>query len=161
MRLIDYFDRGADQYPERPCLVDGNQNWTYSEIRGLSNQIAVGLIGAGLGVESRVAVYSPNQAMAYAAILGLTRAGCTWVTVNARNAIEENTYILGNTETEWLFYHSSFEDYVDKIRADCPKIKNYICLDKAGGHGKFLNNRAIPTDSHSILYILFLPFLQI
>jgi acyl-CoA synthetase (AMP-forming)/AMP-acid ligase II len=100
VRLIDYFDRGAERYPDRACLVDGNRNWSYAETRELSNRIAAGLLASGLGHESRVAVYSPNQAMAYAAILGLTRAGCTWVTVNARNAIEENAYILDNTETE-------------------------------------------------------------
>ncbi|NQV21711.1 MAG: AMP-binding protein, partial [Rhodospirillales bacterium] len=144
MRLIDYFDRGADQYPDRACLVDGNQNWAYAEIRELSNRIAVGLLDTGLGHESRVAVYSPNQAMAYACILGLTRAGCTWVTVNARNAIDENTYILDNTETEWLFYHSSFEGFIDKVRADCPKIKNYVCLDKPGGYGPLLDDWMAP-----------------
>ena len=31
MRLIDYFDRGADLYPERHCLHDGTRGWTYRE----------------------------------------------------------------------------------------------------------------------------------
>lgn len=144
MRLIDYFDRGAERFPERACLVDGNQSWTYSEIGGLSQQVALGLLAAGLGDESRVAIYSPNHAMAYACILGVTRAGCTWVTVNARNAIDENTYILGNTETEWLFYHSDFEGYIDQIRQDCPGIKNYVCLDKPGGYGRILDDWMAP-----------------
>ena len=34
MRLIDYFDRGADLFPERHCLHDGTQGWTYREVRG-------------------------------------------------------------------------------------------------------------------------------
>jgi len=147
MRLIDYFDRGALRFADRACLVDGNQSWTYSEIAGLSQRVARGLLDAGLGHESRVAIYSPNHAMAYACILGVTRAGCTWVTVNARNAIEENTYILGNTETEWLFYHSEFEDYVDNIREDCPAIKNYVCLDKPGGYGQLLDEWMPAADS--------------
>jgi hypothetical protein len=29
MRLIDYFDRGADLYPDRHCLHDGMRGWTY------------------------------------------------------------------------------------------------------------------------------------
>ena len=31
MRLIDYFDRGADLYPERHCLHDGTRGWTYAQ----------------------------------------------------------------------------------------------------------------------------------
>ena len=29
MRLIDYFDRGADLFPQRDCLHDGTRGWTY------------------------------------------------------------------------------------------------------------------------------------
>jgi hypothetical protein len=29
MRLIDYFDRGADLYPDRHCRHDGAQGWTW------------------------------------------------------------------------------------------------------------------------------------
>ena len=70
----------------------------------------------------------------------MTRAGCTWVTVNARNSIEDNTSILSDTETEWLFYHSEFEEHIDKIREDCPGIKNYVCLDNSKGYGQVLED---------------------
>jgi len=49
MRLIDYFDRGADRYPERDCLHDGTRGWIYAEVRDLSHRIATGLIASPLG----------------------------------------------------------------------------------------------------------------
>ena len=67
--------------------------------------------------------------MAYAALLGIQRAGLIWAPVNARNAIEENLYILDNTDVAFLFYHSSFEHYLPRIREACPKIKTFLCLD--------------------------------
>jgi acyl-CoA synthetase (AMP-forming)/AMP-acid ligase II len=67
--------------------------------------------------------------MAYAALLGIQRAGLIWAPVNARNAIEENLFILDNTDVAFLFYHSSFESYLPRIRRACPKIVNFICLD--------------------------------
>ena len=94
MRLIDYFDRGADLYPQRDCLHDGTRGWTYAEVHGTTHQVASGLLAAGLKHGDKVAVYSPNHAMAYAALLGIQRAGLIWAPVNARNAIEENLYIL-------------------------------------------------------------------
>jgi hypothetical protein len=37
MRLIDYFARGADLFPDRHCLQDGTRRWTY---RGQSPRVA-------------------------------------------------------------------------------------------------------------------------
>ncbi|SKA33400.1 Acyl-CoA synthetase (AMP-forming)/AMP-acid ligase II [Enhydrobacter aerosaccus] len=129
MRLIDYFDRGADLFPERHCLHDGTQGWTYREVRETTHRVANGLLKTGLPLGAKAAVYSPNHAMAYAALLGIVRAGLIWAPVNARNALEENLFILDNTDVEFLFYHSSFADYVARIREACPKIKTFLCLD--------------------------------
>ena len=129
MRLIDYFDRGADLFPERHCLHDGTHGWTYAEVRETTHRIANGLLKAGLAAGAKAAVYSPNHAMAYAALMGIVRAGLVWAPVNARNAIEENLFILDNTDVEVLFYHSSFEGYVSRIREACPRIGTFICID--------------------------------
>ncbi len=135
MRLIDYFDRGADLHPQRDCLHDGTRGWTYSDVRGTTHRVANGLLAADLGNGDKVAVYSPNHAMAYAALLGIQRAGLIWAPVNARNAIEENLFILDNTDVAFLFYHSSFESYLPRIRETCPKIKTFMCLDAPAFEG--------------------------
>ncbi|UYN94348.1 MAG: AMP-binding protein [Enhydrobacter sp.] len=132
MRLIDYFDRGADLHPDRHCLHDGTRGWTYRDVRETTHRIANGLLAGGLRPGAKVAVYSPNHAMAYAALLGIQRAGLIWAPVNARNALDENLYILDNTDVECLFYHSSFEGYLPRIREGCPKIATFICLDSSG-----------------------------
>ncbi len=129
MRLIDYFDRGADLHAARDCLHDGTRGWTYADVRATTHRIANGLLAAGLKGGDKVAVYSPNHAMAYAALLGIQRAGLIWAPVNARNAIEENLFILDNTDVVFLFYHSSFETYLPRIRQACPGIANFVCLD--------------------------------
>ena len=43
MRLIDYFDRGADLYPERHCLHDGVRGWSYADVRATTHRVALGL----------------------------------------------------------------------------------------------------------------------
>lgn len=43
MRLIDYFDRGADLFPERHCLHDGTQGWTYREVRTWKSRSGFGV----------------------------------------------------------------------------------------------------------------------
>lgn len=129
MRLTDYFDRGADLFPGHDCLHDGTRGWTYADVRATTHRIANGLLAAGLKGGDKVAVYSPNHAMAYAALLGIQRAGLIWAPVNARNALEENLFILDSTDVAFLFYHSSFASYLPRIRQACPKIANFVCLD--------------------------------
>ena len=131
MRLIDYFDRGADLFPQRDCLHDGTRGWTYADVREVTHRVANGLLKTGLARGTKAAVYSPNHAMAYAALMGIARAGLTWAPVNARNAIEENLFILDNTDVEFLFYHSSFTGYLARIREACPKIKTFVRIDDA------------------------------
>jgi acyl-CoA synthetase (AMP-forming)/AMP-acid ligase II len=157
MRLIDYFDRGADLYPARDCLHDGTRGWTYAEVRGVTHRVANGLLAQGLATGDKVAVYSPNHAMAYAALLGIQRAGLIWAPVNARNAIEENLYILDNADVAFLFYHSSFAQYLPRIREGCPKIETFICIDAPefgawlGKQGDTAPDLADATDEVAIL----------
>ena len=92
MRLIDYFDRGADLYPDRACLHDGTRGWTYRDVRAQTHRVANGLLAAGLTRGAKAAVYSPNHAAAYACLMGIVRAGVTWAPVNARNALEAVSY---------------------------------------------------------------------
>jgi hypothetical protein len=48
MRLIDYFDRGADLFSDRHCLHDGTRGWTCEDVRAQSHRVANGLLAAGL-----------------------------------------------------------------------------------------------------------------
>ena len=49
MRLIDYFDRGADLFPDRYCLHDGTRGWTIIDNRG--NRVTVSLSDMQTGLQ--------------------------------------------------------------------------------------------------------------
>lgn len=57
MRMIDLFDQGARQFPDRDCLSDGQNGWTYATVRELTQRIAAGLRGEGIGTGARIAVW--------------------------------------------------------------------------------------------------------
>lgn len=133
MRVIDYFDRGATEYPDNICMAQDGETWTYAEVQVLTQRVSQALRNAGHGARARVAIYSPNNALAYACTLAIGRHNGIWVPINARNAIDENIYILGNNQAEVLIIHSKFADYVDQIRAEVPSIRTIVCVDKALG----------------------------
>ena len=140
MRLCDMLDRGAELYPNHPCLSDGTTDWSYAEVRRLSHKVGLALLSSGLQNGDKVAVYSPNHALAYAAIMGASRIGGAWVLLNARNAVDEIIYVLNNTKTDCLFYHSSLSENVARIRQEVPDLRLTICIDQADDGASFVED---------------------
>jgi acyl-CoA synthetase (AMP-forming)/AMP-acid ligase II len=130
VRVIDFFDKGVEVDPERPFLIDDHDRRTYRETQATSHRIANALRGAGIGPGTKIAVLSGNAARAFECVIGLLRAGCVWVPINARNTLEESVYALGNTDTEVLFYSRAFRDTVRPLLAACPQIKLAVCIEE-------------------------------
>jgi acyl-CoA synthetase (AMP-forming)/AMP-acid ligase II len=138
MRAIDFFDRGVALNPERACLKDASVTRSYREVQARSCRIANALRREGLKPEDKAAVYSPNSAVAFECVLGILRAAAAWVPINARNVVAENAFILDHCDVEALFYYSEFEANVREIRRQCPKLRIFVCIDKAGENGPYL-----------------------
>ena len=132
MRLIDYFERGHRYYPDRACLIDGAGEISYREVAKRSHRTANALIAGGLKAGDRVAILSPNSSRAFEAWIGAARAGGVWVGLAALASADENAYVIDQREAAWLFYDSSFEPAIAQIRAQCPKLRHLVCLDRAG-----------------------------
>jgi fatty-acyl-CoA synthase len=132
MRAIDYFDKAAEEYPERTALIDGSLRYTYAQLRDATQVLAAAMRANGLGAEDRVAIYSLNDARVLVCMLAIMRAGGAWVPINYRNAIDANAEFMNYAEVRWLFYHSSFQEQVEQIRKAVPSLRHLICIDAAG-----------------------------
>lgn len=144
MRAIDYFDKAAEEYAGRTALMDGcvrpgagrdcgPPDYSYAQLRDASETLAKALRASGLEDEDRVAIYSLNDARVLLCMLGLMRAGGTWVPINYRNATGANAEFMNYAETRWLFYHSSFREQVEEIRKVVRSLRHLVCIDAAGG----------------------------
>ena len=133
LNLIDFFDKGVELGPDRPCLVSSEETRSYGETQRSSYRIANALIAAGVRPETRVAVLSQNAIRPFECVLGALRAGCTWVPVNSRSTTDEIADVLERTEAEALFYSSAFADKAPEVLARCPRIRLAICIDGPGG----------------------------
>ena len=138
MRIIDFFDRGADRYPDRDVIHDLTRGWSYREIQTLTRRIATALVAAGLGRDSSVATFTPNSALGFAAQYGVFRAGAVWLPINVRNSVDENIVVLDRMDAEFLFFASQYEADIAKIRAQLPRLRGCVCLDAPSAHGPSL-----------------------
>jgi acyl-CoA synthetase (AMP-forming)/AMP-acid ligase II len=135
MRVIDFFDRGADRFADRVFLTDSSCSHTYRQSQRITHQIAAALLAGGFRSGDKAAVYAPNAVRAFECVLGIFRAGGVWVPANARNAAEENATLLHNFDVRVLFYHSSLEAEVGVIKDRCPNIVKHICIDATSDAG--------------------------
>ena len=110
MRSIDYFDKAAAEYPDRIAIIDRETEYSYRETRLVTQKSARAMQGAGVEREDRAAILSTNDARILFCILGMMRAGATWVPLNYRHAVDASAEYMNYVDTSWLFFHSRFAE---------------------------------------------------
>lgn len=129
MRMIDFFDRGARNAPDQPCMVTDTSVATYAQVRARSKRIANALIADGFAAGAHGAVLSGNDPVAFEAILGILRADGVWTMANNRASPEENAYLLDLLDVDVLFFHTEIAERIALFRAQCPRIRRYVSID--------------------------------
>ncbi|MFA7588130.1 MAG: AMP-binding protein [Novosphingobium sp.] len=130
MRLIDFFDASTAKSPKKIAFVQPDSHRiTYAEAKAQSEQIAAAIDASVLAEDAKCAVFSPNDALAFIAMLAIFRAGRVWVPLNARNTIEDNAAFMASTRVECLFFHSKFEAEALKLHESSPGLGLLVCLD--------------------------------
>lgn len=127
MTLIDFLDHGGSLSRDLPCLVEGDAQLSYREVVQWSHRIAWALNREGIREHDRVAILSQNNLWAYVALLGLQRARCVWIPLNARSSMQENIRHLVRTGARLLFVHSEFKADIEDIRSQAEGIR-VVCF---------------------------------
>jgi|GEM_PF-1884296 len=130
MRLIDYFDKGAELDPNHPLLIDGDTRISYGQAQIASHRIANGLARKGVQPGAKACVLSNNSTQAVQAVLGLLRAGCVWVTGGPNNDPAELAAVLDDTDVEVLFYGPSYRDNIGRLRERLPGLRLVVALEE-------------------------------
>ena len=129
MHLIDLFDWGARNFPDRLAFGGAGGEITYRDAQAQTNRIARALLADGAGVGTRFAGLSPNCTQIELATLGAMRAGGALCNVNLRAGVEANAEILRRGRCEVLFFHSSVADQVPAFVEAIPELRIVRCVD--------------------------------
>jgi len=132
MRLADLLDRGCLLNPNGVAFTDGARSLTYVETRRAADRIAHRLRALGLDSRSVVAVCSPNHLLTFVAVLGILRAGCLWLPINARNGRDEIAHALVSHEARFAFYHSSLSQLLGDLLPQVDGLAGTAVIDGDG-----------------------------
>jgi acyl-CoA synthetase (AMP-forming)/AMP-acid ligase II len=129
MLYIDFFEKGVAQFPDREIVRQGERALTYRQMNQLVTKMAGALSRAGMGPESKIAVYAPNHIYGFVCQYAILRAGGVWVPMNFRLSGSDASEMAASLEVEWVFFHSSLSDQVRTFERDLPLLKGLVCLD--------------------------------
>lgn len=100
--------------PLKTALVDGPQQWTYSELNAASNRAAHALVRAGVQAGQRVVVCSRNRAEVLIAYFALEKIGACYTPVNPRLSAQELSRCLEIAESSALLFEQRYAGTVEQ-----------------------------------------------
>ena len=126
------FESISDAIPDRPALTNGTVTRTWREYDDRAARFAAALVRAGLGPDSKVALYLYNGNEYLEAQYGAFKMRGVPVNVNYRYLDDELWYLLDNADAEALVFHSSLSERVGRVAGRLPKLKLLTEVDDGG-----------------------------
>lgn len=108
---------------------------TYSELDTRSNQVANGLLSAGVQPGDRIAYLGKNLGVYLEMLFGCTKVRATMAGMNNRLAAPELQFVLSDSEAQVLFVSKDFYDIASQVLDECPMIKKVIAIE--GEHNEW------------------------
>ena len=100
--LHEILEAQADVRPEAVALAFGRKEITYADLESRANRLARHLRSLGLGRGSVIAILLPRSPEAYAALLGVLKAGAAYVPIDPEYPRERVAFILDDSRAAAL-----------------------------------------------------------
>ena len=123
----------ADAIPDAPALAQGELRRTWRDYEARASRIAAGLAVAGLGRDSKIALYAYNSTAYLEAHFAALKLRGVPVNANYRYTDAELVYLLDNADAEALVFDARFGARIDAIRNRLPRLKLLVEIDDGSG----------------------------
>lgn len=96
------FEKQVEETPQRPAVVFGHQEITYEALNRQADRIAALLIEKGITGNSVVGIMGKRSPWIVTAILGILKAGATYLPINAKDPDDRVKFILEDSSASLL-----------------------------------------------------------
>ncbi len=136
MNLARLLRQTAQLFPDRPGLVQGDQQWTWAQIDMRVDALVNALRAMGLRKGDRILVQSRNNLQMFESCWAAFRMGCVWVPTNFRLTPPEVAYLGRSSGSVAMIAESDFFAHVDAVRAEASALEHVIVIGapRAGEH---------------------------
>jgi fatty-acyl-CoA synthase len=130
MRLLDHAEREHGSREIVAARADGTivrTNW--KNIAHDARRLSQALERLGIRPGDRVATLAMNHDRHLAAWFGVVGMGGVLHTLNPRLFDDQLAFIATHAEDRVLLYDAAFQPLVDRMKAQWPTMKHYVCFD--------------------------------
>jgi len=106
--LSALLDERADQYPDRPAVLDGDRSLTYETLRERADELAGGLVDLGVEPGDSVAILMENRVEWVETMFAVHRVGATVVGASTWAKPRELAYYLTHSGADAVVATASF-----------------------------------------------------
>jgi amino acid adenylation domain-containing protein len=121
-RIERLFEEQVEKTPDAIALVKETQHLTYRELNNKANQLARYLQNLGVKLEKTVGIYLDRSLEMAIAILGILKAGGTYIPIDPNYPTERITEILEDAGVEILltqqYFKTQFQDKIQLVNLD-------------------------------------------
>jgi fatty-acyl-CoA synthase len=148
------FARTAAQHAEREALVEvaSGRRWTWAELDRDVDDLARGLIAAGLEPGDRAGIWAPNCAEWTMVQYAAAKAGVVLVNINPSYRTHELAYAVNQSGLRLLlaatgFKTSDYRGMVEQVRDQCPTLAQVVYVDTDDLAALVGSGRSLPADA--------------
>lgn len=103
LNLCVILENSARKFPDKDAFILNDTALTYQQINGAANQVANGLVAAGIKPGDKVALSCPNLPYFPIVFFGILKAGATIVPLSVLLKRDEIAYHLSDSQTKAYF----------------------------------------------------------
>ncbi len=142
MNFATVWESITDAIPDAPAITHADTTRTWAEYTERAARIATALTSAGLGHDAKTSLYMYNCNEYMEAQYGCMKTRGVPINVNYRYLDDELWYLLDNSDSEALFFHSSLGDRVARVVERLPNLKLVVEVDDGEGAGQVASARS-------------------
>ncbi|GAB2692042.1 AMP-binding protein [Thalassiella azotivora] len=128
-------ERTVARFGDREALVDcaTRRRWTYSELDVEVDELALGLMAAGVQKGDRVGIWAPNCAEWVLVQYATAKVGAVLVNVNPAYRAHELAFVVRQSGMRMLFSavshrSSDYRAMVEQVRPECPDLSEVVWI---------------------------------
>ena len=107
------FERQVDETPNGTALIASDATLTYGQLNEKANRIANAIMNLGIKPNSNVLIMLPRNTNLISAILGVLKAGCTFIPIDIGYPKGRIDYIFENSQADYIIADGSIENSID------------------------------------------------
>ena len=131
--FADIWEAVADEQPDAPCLVHGDDRRSWGEVDRRADGVAQHLLDLGLERQQAVAQYLFNGPEYLESTFAAFKGAFVPVNTNYRYTSDELLYLWDNADAGCVVFHGTFADTIETIRERLPKVQAWLWVDDGNG----------------------------